>query len=247
MLDKTRIDRISSFIRFVELYHRHDVRGLENFPREGGVLLALNHSFATYDITLLQNKIYRNIKRTSRALADRWFFKNVKIAEFMKSIGAIEGSPDDAVELLKSGEIVCVAPGGMREALRPTSERYQVLWSKRKGFAKVAYLSGAPVVLAACPKADDIYELYPNLVTPWAYKTFKIPLPLLRGLAFTPFPRPVRLTHFLSEPIFPPALKSDPTQQLEDISNFHKTLVKRMRDLIADAVVTPEKERNSSE
>lgn len=243
MLDKSRIDRISSLIRFVELYHRHDVVGLKRFPAEGGVLLALNHSFATYDITLLQNKIYRNLKRPSRALADRWFFKNEKIAEYMRSIGAIEGTAEDAISLLKEGEIVCVAPGGMREALRPKSERYQVLWGKRKGFAKVAYLSQVPVVLAACPKADDIYELYPNIITPWAYKAFKLPFVLLRGLGPTPIPRPVKLVHYLSDPIHPPALREDAEEQADDIAAFHRELVTKMRRLIADAVVVPERER----
>ena len=45
-----------------------------------------------------------------------------------------------------------VAPGGMKEALRPREERYRYVGS---GFG-FTLRTGAPLVMAACPKADDL-------------------------------------------------------------------------------------------
>lgn len=40
------------------------------------------------------------------------------------------------VQLLQDGEVVCISPGGVREAL--FSESYELIWGNRQGFAKAA-------------------------------------------------------------------------------------------------------------
>lgn len=89
----------------------------------------------------------------------------------------------------------------MSEAIRPSTERYQIRWGQRSGFAKLALETGAPVLMLVCPAADDIFHLYPNRLTDWIYRRYKFPLPVLRGLGPTIIPRPVRLRAFLSAPI----------------------------------------------
>jgi len=223
-------------VKGLRRYHRHTVNGLNSIPKEGKVLLVVSHSLATYDIALLFHAIYKGRGRLSRALIDKLFYKIPYLAEFMEATGSAEGSSESAKRLLNSGEIVAVAPGGMNEALRPSSERYQIRWEKRKGFAKLAIETQTPVVLAVCPKADDMYEVYPNKLTKWAYSTFKVPLFIARGVGYTPIPRPVRLTHFLSEPIKPPVPKEDPIAFRRQVTRFHKKLELRAHELIADAV-----------
>ena len=136
-------------------------------------------------------------------------------------------SPTNAKELLEKGELVAVAPGGMREALRPSSERYQILWEKRKGFARLAIKTGAPIVLAICPKADDLYEVYPSRLTKWAYQTFKVPVFLARGLGPSPIPRPVKLAHFVSKPIYPPKFVNDKIKDRMILDRFHNIQLER--------------------
>ena len=81
-----------------------------------------------------------------------------------------------------------------------------------------------------------MYDVYPSQVTSWVYKTFKVPLFLARGIGPTPLPRPVKLVHFLSEPIPPPPLPEAAEEQEAAVRAFHALLVERMRVLIGEAI-----------
>ena len=54
------------------------------------------------------------------------------------------GTVEDCVANLKEGNLLCIYPGGVREALFSPPESYQIMWGKRLGFAKVVL--GANVV-----------------------------------------------------------------------------------------------------
>jgi 1-acyl-sn-glycerol-3-phosphate acyltransferase len=158
----------------------------------------------------------------------------------MNYFGSVQGNPDHAKELLADGNIVAVAPGGMQEALRPSSERYQVRWRKRRGFARIAIEAQVPVVLAACPRADDLYDIYANPVTKLIYDKLRMPLPLVRGIGPTILPRPVKLVHYISEPIKPPKLDTNPDVNEKRLDAFHLKLTKRMQQLIGEAIAHEE-------
>lgn len=219
-------------LKAIRRFHQHEIVGLERIPRQGKVLLAVNHSLATYDIFLLLQAIFEDVGRLPRPLADRLFFKIPFLGDLIRYYGAVQGSPDTAKRLLSQGELVTVAPGGMREALRPSNQKYQVMWGKRKGFAKLAVETGAPVVLAACPHADDLYDIYPSHVTAWFYKTYKIPIFFATGWKKTALPHPVKLVHFISEPLLPPKLPKSPRAIEKAVESFHEELESAMADLM---------------
>lgn len=235
-MNREYLEMIFPLMKSLRLYHQHEVVGMQHIPKKGRALVVVNHSLATYDIALLGCAIYQERERIPRSLADRWFFKFSALGEITKRLGGVEGSHKNAETLLKKGELVTVAPGGMREALRPSTERYQILWEKRMGFAKLAMKTGTPIILAACPKADDIFDVFPNPLTKWAYKNFKIPLIFARGLGPTPLPRPVKLVHFLSPPIKPPKASEDPVQFEKQVADYHEKIVKKARELIGQAI-----------
>ncbi|SMF67190.1 lysophospholipid acyltransferase family protein [Pseudobacteriovorax antillogorgiicola] len=221
----------------LRLYHRHEVHGLENIPASGPVIIACNHSLATYDISLLMSAVYQKLHRFPRALIDRAFYRIPGLGELMEKLGCIVGSQENAQSLLSNGEILYLAPGGMQESLRPSTDRYRVLWTKRKGFAKLAIDSGAPVILAACPKADDIFTVYENGVTDWIYRNFKMPFFLARGLGPTVMPKPVKLDHYLSRAFYPPKKNHDPVAYKRQVYNFHRKLVQEMNRMIDEGVI----------
>lgn len=235
-IDTPIFENLRKLAQFLRQYHRHEVIGMENLPQSGGVLLVVNHSLATYDIVMLFAAVLQEKNRFTRPLADRTFFKFPYLSDLVHRVGGCEGSPENAAALLKSGELVGVAPGGMLEALRPSSERYQIRWENRKGFVRLAMQTKTPIVIAVCPKADDLYEVYPNLVTDWIYKTFRFPVFLARGIGFSPIPRPTKLVHFLSEPMYPPKISKDPQVFNRQVTLFHKKIIKRARLLIAEAI-----------
>jgi 1-acyl-sn-glycerol-3-phosphate acyltransferase len=232
-LNREYLLRVAPLIAGMRLYHQHSTVGLDNIPKSG-VIIAVNHSLASYDIALLMASIYEHTNRIPRALIDRLFFKVPGVGPLMQALGGHEGNKENAIKLLREGEILVVAPGGMREALRPSSEKYKIIWDRRKGFARLSAETGMPVILAACPTSDDLYDVAPSHVTAWAYKTLKIPLFFAKGLGLSLIPKPIKLTHYLSEPIHPPKLTDNQQEAAEEVELFHSRLIERMERLMTE-------------
>lgn len=222
---------MESVIEPLKDYHKYRVQGLEHIPHHGRAILAISHSFATYDALLLGHEIYQETGRLITALGDNLIFKIPGLARFASLCGVKPANPKNGQLLLEQGRIVTVAPGGMREALRPSNEKYQVRWHKRKGFIRLALLTQTPIILAACPAADDLYSLYESRLTKLFYRYLKVPVPVLRGYGPTLLPRPVILTHYLSEPIHPPPLRYRHLEQQIDV--FHADIVHAMNGLMS--------------
>lgn len=55
------------------------------------------------------------------------------------------GSIPTCVDVLRKGELLSIAPGGVREA-QFGDNRYQLIWGNRIGFAKVAIEAKAPII-----------------------------------------------------------------------------------------------------
>ena len=226
------LDLFRPLIERIQRYHRHEVVGLERIPSQGGVLLAMNHSLATYDAALLGKEIIDN-GRVPSILGDDLIFRTPGLRRWARMLGIVPASPRYGEDLLNRGRLVLVAPGGMREALRPSEERYNVRWDRRKGFIRLALRTQSPIVLAACPDADRLYHVYGNDVTKRIYKDFRMPMPLIRGWGPSLIPRPVRLVHLLSEPLAMEPI--DETRFEEQVDDTHSTILNRMTALMSEA------------
>ena len=233
--------KLIPILNSLRAYHRHEVVGLANLPSRGPVIVATNHSLATYDLALLMAEVFEKTKRFPRSLVDRLFYRIPGIASLMETLGCVVGSPENARSLLSNGEILYLAPGGMREALKSSDEKYQIFWHRRKGFARLAIAAQAPVILAACPHADDLYTIYNSKITRWAYQNYRIPFFFAKGVGHTPLPQPVKLIHLLSEPIYPPGPGSNSETQ---VNLFHGLLVERMNELMLQARDINDSHRN---
>ena len=219
------------FVSLLKKYHSYEVQGMNRIPTAGKAMIVVSHSFATYENLLLGAEIYLKTGRYCAGLADRRVFQTPALSQFFKRIGAVNGSPQAGRKLLKKNNLLLLSPGGMRESLRPSHKKYQVDWRDRLGFVRLAIETQSPVILAACPAADDIFTLYENPVTKWIYKNLKLPFAVLRGIGPTVVPRPVKLVHHLSEPFYPPKLKKNEVDE-SDVREFHAKLVEEMNHLL---------------
>jgi hypothetical protein len=122
----------------------------------------------------------------------------------------------------------------MREALRSSRDKYRIDWRGRTGFVWAAMLAGVPVVLAACPRADDIYDVADLDLTRRAYAKLRVPVALIRGVGPTLIPRPVKLKHLVSEPILSDVPPDRVTEA--DVVTHHARLTARMDRLMAEAL-----------
>ena len=232
-LEDDQLEKLWPILKFLAGYHRYQVNGFEKIPKRGRGLIVTNHSLATYDLVLLGAAIMRQHQRTPIALGDRKLFVLPWMAKWMNRVGVVEGNQKNAEKALKNGNLVIVAPGGMREALRPSTQKRKLIWGKRKGFAHLAIRTQTPVILAACPKADDLYNVLPNPLTKLMYKKLRLPFIMAKGWGPTLLPKPVKLIHHISEKLTPPRWKEGQPGLDEKAKRFHQKVETRMAEMLA--------------
>jgi 1-acyl-sn-glycerol-3-phosphate acyltransferase len=78
---------------------------------------------------------------------------------FIQRAGGVKASPENAVKLLKKGELVCAFPEGTRGIGKLYSERYKLQEFGHGGVVRIARQTGAPVVPCAIIGAEEIYPV----------------------------------------------------------------------------------------
>ena len=223
-------------IKALKIYHKYSVSGLDHIPHNKPAIIVVNHSLASYDIFMLADSIFNRTGRLVRPLVDRLFEKIPPAYSLATKMGGIAGYHHNGVRLLNEDQLVLVAPGGMAEALKPSSDKYTTRWQNRKGFIKLSIETGCPIIIAMCPHSDDLYKVYDTSLTKWAYKKLRIPMIIARGLGPTIIPRPVKLKHYIAPPIFPPKKNQDPKKTSKQIDDFHKKVSIKATELIDFAI-----------
>ena len=130
-------------------YFRADVRGLENIPAEGPVLLVGNHSGGnmtpdTLVFTLAFNT-YFGVERKFYQLAHNLVLAMPQLATLRK-YGTVAASSENAAKALDSGAALLVYPGGDYEVHRPTWDSTKVDFGGRKGYVRLALERNVPIV-----------------------------------------------------------------------------------------------------
>lgn len=145
------------------LLTRREVTGLEHVP-EGGVILAANH-ISYVDPIVLADLVLYPMRRAPRFLAKSEMFRGGGlVARVMRGADQIpvdRHTPDAsraleaAVRALERGEAVVIYPEG-------TVTRDPGKWPMRArtGVARLALLSGAPVVPVAQWGAQEVHDSY---------------------------------------------------------------------------------------
>jgi 1-acyl-sn-glycerol-3-phosphate acyltransferase len=130
-------------------YFRADVKGLENIPAEGPVLLVGNHSGGnvTPDTTVftLAFNTYFGVERKFYQLAHNLVLAMPGLATLRK-YGTVAASPQNAQKALDSGAALLVYPGGDYEVHRPSWESGRVDFNGRKGYVRLALEKDVPIV-----------------------------------------------------------------------------------------------------
>jgi 1-acyl-sn-glycerol-3-phosphate acyltransferase len=130
-------------------YFRADVKGLENIPAEGPVLLVGNHSGGnlTPDTTVftLAFNTYFGVERRFYQLAHNLVLAMPGLGTLRK-YGTVAASPENAQKALDTGAALLVYPGGDYEVHRPSWESARVDFNGRKGYLRLALEKDVPIV-----------------------------------------------------------------------------------------------------
>ena len=131
------------------LYFRAEVRGLQNIPEEGPVLLVGNHSGGNLTpdthVFTLAFSTYFGVERRFHQLAHNLVLSMPGLG-MLRRYGTVAATPENAERALDSGAALLVYPGGDYEVHRPTWESARVDFGGRRGFIRLAKSRGVPLV-----------------------------------------------------------------------------------------------------
>ncbi len=149
--DPAYIERTLPALRLSsKLYFRADVRGVENIPPEGPVLLVGNHSGGTWiaDTFIFSQYFYDQFgpQRRFHQLAHDLVFKVPGLRALVERYGTVPASPENMAQALERDAALLVYPGGDHETFRPSWESDKVDFAQRTGFVKLALEHRVPIV-----------------------------------------------------------------------------------------------------
>jgi 1-acyl-sn-glycerol-3-phosphate acyltransferase len=132
------------------VYFRADVRGLDNIPTAGPVLLVGNHSGGTMiaDTFVFAQAFYDHFgpERRFHQLAHDLLFKVPGARALVQRYGTIPASPENMKRALDRDAALLVYPGGDHETYRPSWESEEIGFAGRTGFVELALEHDIPIV-----------------------------------------------------------------------------------------------------
>lgn len=178
-------------------YFRVTTDGWHHLPSSGGMLLVGSHNggAAAPDLFMFLYDWVRCFgpERLVYALMHPMLWKlSPSISRLAAQLGAIMAHPRMAISALQQGAPVLVYPGGAEDLWRPHALRQQIYFGGRKGFIKVALLTGVPIVPLISQGAHDtlvvLTDCYPQMQQlhqwglPWLFNIDPIVFPIYLGL-----------------------------------------------------------------
>ena len=133
-----------------DVWFRADVRGLENIPSRGPVLLVGNHSGGTLiaDTFIFSQAFYDHFgpERAFFQLAHDLVFKVPGIRAMLTPYGTVPASPENMRRALARGAALLVYPGGDHETYRASWRSAEIDFAHRTGFVRLALKHGVRIV-----------------------------------------------------------------------------------------------------
>lgn len=133
----------------VKGWFRSDVEDIEKVPAEGGALIVSNHSggLLAMDVPVIAVAFAEHfgMARPLYTLAHDMLFVG-PLKYVMERGGLVPADRKTADQVLRSGAVTIVFPGGDFDAFRPTAEANTIDFAGHKGYVRTALEAGVPLV-----------------------------------------------------------------------------------------------------
>jgi 1-acyl-sn-glycerol-3-phosphate acyltransferase len=215
-------------------YFRVRALGVNRIPAEGPALIVGNHSGTVALDSLMVNHAVTTEharKRIIRNMAADLVYQLPVVGPLARKTGNAVACEEDALELLRRGELLGVYPEGYKGVGKGWSERYRLQRFGRGGFVEIALKARAPIVPVAVVGAEETYPMIANaklLARALRFPYFPVTptFPLLGPLGLVPLP-----SKWIIEFGDPISLEEYPRDAVED-----PMLVFELADSIRDRI-----------
>ncbi len=201
--------------RLVKSLFNPMIIGEENIPQQPCLFVG-NHSLFALDGWVLAPVFIKELNRFVRGLGDKFLFASSTVGDKILKSGGVMGHPQVCSALMQDGQDIIVFPGGAQEAVKPSSEMYELKWKERYGFVKLAAKHGYTIMPFGAVGPEEFYshliegqdlpDSLPGkllkkmgLLTDDFRSDIMPPIPL--GALGTPLPKPQRCYLGFGEPI----------------------------------------------
>ena len=179
-----------------ERYFRVRTLGVDRIPARGAALLVANHSGTIpMDAVMVGHAVATEHpqRRLVRNVAADLAFQTPFIGPLARKSGNAVACDEDALELLRRGELVGVYPEGYKGVGKGWRERYKLQRFGRGGFIEIALRTRTPIVPVAVVGAEEAFPMIANLkplARAFGFPYFPITptFPLLGPLGLLPLP-----------------------------------------------------------
>jgi 1-acyl-sn-glycerol-3-phosphate acyltransferase len=162
-----------------ERWFRVQTLGLARVPGSGPAIIVANHSgTVALDSVILQYAVAAEHpqQRIVRNVGADLVYRLPFMGPLARKSGAVVAHDDDALELLKRGELVGVFPEGYKGVGKGWRQRYRLQRFGRGGYIQLALRARVPIVPVAIVGAEEAYPMIANIK----------PLAKLLGLPYFP-------------------------------------------------------------
>lgn len=207
------------------IYHGYEVTGMEHIPKDGPALIIYYHGTIPIDMYYLIARVYLERDRLIHSVGDRFLFKTPGWGILSEAMKVIPGTVQTCSNILKEGNLLCIAPGGVYEA-QFGDHNYELLWKNRVGFAKAAIEAKAPIIPMFTENIREGFRSVKIMRRMFIklYNATRIPVvPMYGGF-------PVKFRTHLGPPIeYDPSLTPEQLQvkvalAIEDLINKHQRI-----------------------
>ncbi|KYM86427.1 Transmembrane protein 68 [Atta colombica] len=227
------------------IWHGYEIVGLENIPQDKPVLFIYYHGALPVDIYYFTSKVFLYNSRLVRLVVDRFLFKIPGWSIFADILKIIPGTIQSCSAILKEGNMLAIAPGGVYEALFGDSY-YELMWQKRMGFAKVALDAKVSIVPFFTKNLRESFRTVSWGRRIWLkiYAKTKLPLvPIFGGF-------PVKLVTYIGKPIpydgnlTPEELQIKVADSLRDLIRKHQKVPGNITRALMERIRNTEKHKD---
>jgi 1-acyl-sn-glycerol-3-phosphate acyltransferase len=209
ILPDRQIDRLVGLLEPLERVTRPKVYGIEKVPDDGSLLGGNDTIYAFLDLPFMMAELWKRRHVAVRGLGENAHYAIPVWRDVLTRCGMVRGTRENVRALMRERQTVLVFPGGAREVNKRRREKYQLMWKKRLGFARLAIEHGYPIVPFAAVGAEEMLDIlidennplyvYAHLadlikkLTGWPMQ------PLVHGMGPTILPHPERLYLWFGE------------------------------------------------